>query len=113
MWHRRMIGRRSDMRNGRGRIYITAVLCVLLIGIWAELGLAGELLVKLSHPQAPGSPFDIMANKFSELAANKSSGQIKVQVCPGAQLGNERDALEGVVLGTVGATFNSPGMLSN
>jgi len=43
----------------------------------------------------------------------KSNGQIKVQTFPGAQLGNERDALEGVILGTVGATFNSPGMLGN
>ncbi|MBP1654584.1 MAG: C4-dicarboxylate transporter [Bacteroidetes bacterium] len=101
------------MLNRRGRIYVTAVLSALLVGTWAGPGGAGELLVKLSHPQAPGSPFDIMAQKFSELADKKSNAQIKVQVFPGAQLGNERDALEGVVLGTVGATFNSPGMLGN
>jgi tripartite ATP-independent transporter DctP family solute receptor len=70
-------------------------------------------VIKFSHPQAAGSPFDLMANRFRELVEQKTKGEIVVQVFPGAQLGNERDALEGVLLGTVGASFTSPGMMSN
>jgi tripartite ATP-independent transporter DctP family solute receptor len=104
------------MLSRRGLVWVAAVLCGFLIGTWPRAGSAGEsqgLLIKFSHPQAPGTPFDVLAHKFGELVDKKSNGQIKVQVFPGAQLGNERDALEGVLLGTVGATFNSPGMLSN
>jgi tripartite ATP-independent transporter DctP family solute receptor len=88
---------------------------LLAIGLSVTMAEAGEVkrVIKFSHPQAPGTPFDLLAHKFGEVVEQKTNGQIVVQVFPGAQLGNERDALEGVLLGTVGATLNSPGMMSN
>jgi len=49
------------MGKGRGRISAVIVLTGCLIASWAGSGKAGELLIKFSHPQAPGTPFDVMA----------------------------------------------------
>jgi tripartite ATP-independent transporter DctP family solute receptor len=94
---------------------VIGVVGLLLLTVSPSLVGAADskYIIKFSHPQAPGTPFDVLANKFGEVLAQKTNKQMVVQVFPGAQLGNERDALEGVLLGTVGATLNSPGMMSN
>lgn len=48
-----------------------------------------------------------VARKFAEILAQKSSGEITVDVFPNAQLGGEKDLAEGVRLGTVDICMNS------
>lgn len=47
--------------------------------------------------------------KFKEEVESKSKGTIEVQLYPSAQLGNDKDLIEGVKLGTVQATVTSAG----
>src|SRR5215212_6990817 len=41
------------------------------------------------------------AMRFAELVADKTGGQVKVQVFPDSKLGSERELAEGVVAGTI------------
>lgn len=50
--------------------------------------------------------------KFSELMAQKSNGKIKMQVFPSSQLGNERDMIEALQMGTQEVTLVSTAPLS-
>ncbi|MEA4848235.1 MAG: TRAP transporter substrate-binding protein [Clostridiaceae bacterium] len=58
------------------------------------------VVIKLGHHHNVDGIVDIYCKKFAELAGAKSSGRIKVEVYPGAQLGQEFEAAEGILMGT-------------
>jgi tripartite ATP-independent transporter DctP family solute receptor len=57
--------------------------------------------LRMGHVTAAGSVFDMGAKKFAELFEQKTTGAVKVNVFPGGQLGQEREAMEGMPLGIV------------
>jgi len=69
--------------------------------------------ISLAHNLAVGSVMDQTANKFAELCAEKSDGRIKVTVYPAAQLGNERDMLEGIQMDTIDMMLATTAYLAN
>jgi TRAP-type transport system periplasmic protein len=73
---------------------------------------AQAVTIKFSHVSAPASedPYQIGSTIFKELVEERSNGRIQVQIFPSQQLGNERDVIEGIGLGTVdaGLITNAP-----
>ncbi|QZY55611.1 TRAP transporter substrate-binding protein [Crassaminicella profunda] len=69
--------------------------------------------IRIAYTLSPESHYHKGLEKFKELVAEKSNGQIDVQLFHSAQLGSERDAVEGVSMGTLEATLSSTGPLSN
>ncbi|MCX5818932.1 MAG: TRAP transporter substrate-binding protein [Deltaproteobacteria bacterium] len=57
-------------------------------------------IIKLGHIAPPEDPFNVLATKFAELVAAKTSGQVKVEVFPGGQLGNDREQIEAMRMGS-------------
>lgn len=62
---------------------------------------SANVTIKISLSQAATEPPVLAANHFKKIIEERSGGEIKVEVYPDNQLGNERDAIEGVQLGTV------------
>ena len=56
---------------------------------------------KLAHPFEDGSPMDRAAKDFSNLVAERSGGDICVDIFPQSSLGNSDDLIEGLRLATV------------
>ena len=50
--------------------------------------------------------------KFAELAKEKSGGLIELEIFPSAQLGNERDLVEGITMGSIDMTLAASGNLA-
>jgi tripartite ATP-independent transporter DctP family solute receptor len=75
--------------------------------------MAAEVTLKLGHIADPQNPYAQGAQKFADLAAEKSGGTIKVEVYPSSQLGNQRDLVEGLTLGTLDLTMTSTAVLGN
>ena len=48
--------------------------------------------LRMGHVTAAGSVFDMGAKKFAQLFEQKTNGALKVNVFPGGQLGQEREA---------------------
>ncbi|MCT4619152.1 MAG: TRAP transporter substrate-binding protein [Marinisporobacter sp.] len=69
--------------------------------------------IRIAYTLSPESHYHKGLEKFKELVAEKSNGQIDVQLFHSAQLGSERDAVEGVSMGTLEATLSSTGPLAN
>lgn len=63
-----------------------------------------EIVIKLAHNSPVESPRHKGTLKFKELAEKNSNGQIKVELYPAAQLGNEGEVFEAVQIGTLQAT---------
>ena len=67
----------------------------------------GAVTVKVSLSQAATEPPVKAAEYFKEIVEERSNGEIKVEVYPDNQLGNERDVIEGMQLGTVEMAMTS------
>jgi tripartite ATP-independent transporter DctP family solute receptor len=73
---------------------------------------AAEIVIKFADTVAPDHPNHLAAVKFAELVSQKTNGKVQVDTFPAAQLGNEKELLEGTMLGAVDMFQVSPGALS-
>ena len=105
------------MREGKARFLVVTLVISALFLLGASNAQAAAaatptyvwkcgINLPVEHPYYTG-----MA-KFSELMAQKSNGQIKMQVFPSSQLGNERDMIEALQMGTQEVTLVSTAPLS-
>jgi TRAP-type transport system periplasmic protein len=97
------------------RISVMAFLFTLLVlsTIWIDSGVCQNkpVVLKLGHAVAPDHPYHLGAVKFAELVAQRTANKVKIDVFPSTQLGNERDMVEGLQLGTVDLVVTSTGPL--
>lgn len=70
-------------------------------------------VMRVSHTLAPESHYHQGLLKLDELLKEKSGGRLQLQVHHSAQLGSERDVVEGVSLGTIEMTLTSSAPLAN
>lgn len=74
-----------------------------MVGMLSNLGSAASeapvKILKLGHIAPPDDPFNVFATKFADLVAAKTNGQVKVEVFPGGQLGNDREMIEAMRMG--------------
>jgi tripartite ATP-independent transporter DctP family solute receptor len=69
--------------------------------------------IAFAHNLAIDSVLDKAAKKFADEAASRSKGKVKITVYPAGQLGNERDMLEGIQIGTIDMMLATTAYVSN
>lgn len=79
----------------------------------AQKGADGVLTLKLAHVNPTGSPTDVAVKRLVELVQKGTGGKVLIQVFPNEQLGVEKAALEGVVLGTIDCSLNDAAYLAD
>ena len=84
------------------------ITAALLISILLLTTLAGcrptlddGITIRVGHVLAPDHPYSEGLKKFSELVYEKTDGKVFVDYFHSSQLGNERDMIEGLQLGTL------------
>jgi C4-dicarboxylate-binding protein DctP len=81
---------------------IFAVAVALLLGAAMTPARAdGPIILKFSHVVAPDTPKGKAAEKFKELAEERTKGRVKVEVYPNSQLYKDKEELEALQLGAV------------
>jgi len=97
------------------RTWIIALLIILFVPniTWVDLGISQEkqVILKLGHAVAPEHPYHLGAVRYSDLVAQRTKNKVKIDVYPSTQLGNERDMVEGLQLGTIDLVVTSTGPL--
>ena len=79
----------------------------------ASAGDNGEVYeMRLANPNPVGDVKDLASIKFSELADKYTNGRVKITVYSGGQLGDARETLEGLGIGTNEIVCESIGSLS-
>lgn len=68
--------------------------------------------LKLGHIAGEEDPWNLGAKKFAELVDEKTDGSVKIDVYASSTLGNDRDLIEGMQLGSVDFALVA-GVLSN
>ncbi len=71
------------------------------------------ITLKLGHTGAPNHHYNITCEQFAEAVKKKSNGEITIKIFPSDQLGNQRQLVEGVQLGTVDMVLTSDLQLSS
>ncbi len=83
----------------RGSALAAAVAAGFLAG---GVGTAdAETTIRLAHTLNPTDARHLAAERFGEILADKSGGEITVEVYPSSQLGKQTEIFEGMNLGTV------------
>lgn len=68
-----------------------------------------KYVIKMGYGTGPGHPIDLASKKFKEEVEKKSNGRIEVKLFPSAQLGSERQLIEGLQAGTIDMTPTTTG----
>ena len=82
-------------------------------GSSSEEGMGEVKIMRVSHTLAPESHYHQGLTHWKELVEKRTNGSVKIEIFHSAQLGSERDVVEGVSLGTIEATLTSTGPLPN
>ncbi len=106
---------RRKVRKVMKRAWIIALLMVFFVSpmIGVDLGICQgkPVVLKLGHAVAPEHPYHLGAVRYSELIAQRTQNKVRIEVFPSTQLGNERDMVEGLQLGTIDLVVTSTGPL--
>ncbi|MCB6608213.1 TRAP transporter substrate-binding protein [[Clostridium] symbiosum] len=82
----------------------------------AELSAAVDSMksvtLKFGTNQAAGSPALDGCNYWADLVAEKTDGKIKIEVYESNTLGSQADMLDGLKMGTIDISYNSPATMS-
>ncbi len=92
------------------RLLAVLVLTLSITGFIGDAAAQQKLVIKFAHHAPVTYPYQDGALKFKEVAERISGGKLEVQVFGGAQLGGERDLLEGIKLGTLHMCIGAGGL---
>jgi tripartite ATP-independent transporter DctP family solute receptor len=92
------------------RLLAVLVLALSITGFIGDAAAQQKLVIKFAHHAPVTYPYQDGALRFKEVAERISGGKLEVQVFGGAQLGGERDLLEGIKLGTLHMCIGAGGL---
>lgn len=92
--------------------YLTSA-AVLAVATFGAGSLSAETVVNIGHGVQTGHPTHLGLLKLAELVKERSNGEITINVYPDRQLGEEREMVEGLQLGSVEMTVVSSGPVVN
>jgi len=88
-------------RTRRQALLVAAAALACTIPIVAAAQAAPPIVIKFSHVVAPDTPKGNGAQRFKELAEERTKGRVKVDLYPNSQLYKDKEELEALQLGSV------------
>jgi tripartite ATP-independent transporter DctP family solute receptor len=85
----------------RRRLIGIATACAALAVVQQTPPASAETVIKLGNVQPPAMIVQKGLQRFADLVAERTGGELKVEIFPASQLGTEQEILEGVQLGTI------------
>jgi tripartite ATP-independent transporter DctP family solute receptor len=96
------------------RMVLTVVMggCIVFGAGMAVAAGKEPIHLKLGHVSAPAHPYHIEAVAVAKDVFEKTNGEVKIDVFPSNQLGQQREMNEGLQLGTLDIVFTSSAVLA-
>lgn len=94
-------------------MYKSILYAIMAVFLSSSLVFAAPVTLKLGHIAEPENVYGQGADHFAKRVKELSNGEIEVKVYPSSQLGNQRDLVEGLGLGTVDMTLTGTAVLGN
>ncbi|WP_447555112.1 TRAP transporter substrate-binding protein [Vreelandella sp. EE22] len=90
-----------------------AVGITIFSAVCSTFSWADNLVLRAGHSANLSEPYQKGLEKFAEVVERETNGEVTIQIFPNNQLGNEREMIEGVLLGTLDITVPTNGVLTN
>ena len=90
---------------------LKASLLAAAIGTVLAVTPATAEMFRMGHHHAVGGTVDQTAKKFADLVQERTGGDVRIQIFPAAQLGQEREAYDLLNQGAIDITITSTGIL--
>ncbi|WP_020682187.1 TRAP transporter substrate-binding protein [Marinobacterium rhizophilum] len=74
---------------------------------------AETITLRAGHSANADEPYHKGLERFAQVLETETEGRVKVEIFPNNQLGNEKEMIEGVMLGTLDITVPTNGVLTN
>lgn len=84
-----------------------------LIAMGAAAAQAQEITLRAGHSANVDEPYHKGLERFAQIVSEKTEGRVKVEIFANNQLGDEKEMIEGLMLGTLDITVPSNGVLTN
>lgn len=91
--------------------YVASAMFAALLA--ASPALSQEVTLRAGHSAAPTEPYHIGLTDFSERLKEYTGGRVAVEIFPSNQLGNERESVEGLQLGTIDVAVPANAVFTN
>lgn len=92
---------------------VVILMAAALLVVFMAASANAKMVFRVSHTLDPSSHYNKGLMYLHELLQKKSSGELSLDIYHSSQIGSERDAIEGVTMGTLEMTLTSSGPLSN
>ena len=92
---------------------IVLIVCALCVSVAVSPAGYAKVVLKCGTSTQPSHIYNKAVERFAEIVADKTKGEVEVQLFPASQLGSERDMVEGLQLGTLEMTLTSTGPMGN
>lgn len=89
------------------------LIALLAVALAAPGVMAKARVVKVATSTQATHIYNVGMEHFAKLVKDKTKGELDIQIFPAAQLGSERDFVEGLQLGTLEMTLTSTGPMGN
>ncbi len=102
------------MKSTRSTTMFLALCAGLFVTLAALPGRAGEFsqVLTAGHVVTEDNPYHLALVRLDELLRERTNDRISLEIYPNTQLGNERDLVEGIQMGTVDMMVTSTAALS-
>ena len=80
---------------------LSLVVVIAMLSLFGGVSEAKPIVMKLAENQPDSNPVSVAMYKFADLVAEKSNGELKIEVYTGAQLGQEPESIEQVQAGVI------------
>jgi TRAP-type C4-dicarboxylate transport system substrate-binding protein len=101
------------MKRKHFLLIIGLILSLTLTACGSSEDSEGPKVLQLAHTQASSHPVHVSMEKFAELVAEKTNGEIEVEIFPNGVLGDERKYVENIQAGTLDMAKVSVNSLEN
>lgn len=87
--------------------------CAIALAVGATSVSAQEITLRAGHSANQNEPYHKGLERFAEIVSEKTDGRVAIEIFPNNQLGDEKEMIEGLMLGTLDITVPSNGVVTN
>lgn len=87
------------MPKSKKWIFMMVCCFIALVGCSNKSAEEDVYRINIAHGNQPSEPVGIIAEKWKEIAAEKSDGKVQIEVYPSSQLGSEKEVVEQALMG--------------
>lgn len=91
---------------------LTGVLTAAFVSAGVLAAQAQEVTIRVAYENNPGEPTDLVMQHWQELIAERSGGEIALELFPSSQLGSKQDITDQAIMGLNVITITDVGFLA-